>query len=103
MCILMMVAPARSWAWGCVGHQVVAYIAYQNLNSSAASQVDDLLSDAKYGSFQRFCGFTGLGKIEYFATWADDARTDANAGWHFWDIPLGLRLPRFRSFAIRDV
>jgi hypothetical protein len=87
-------------AWGCVGHQVVAYIASQNLNSAAAAKVTDLLSDAAYGDFKRYCAPTGLGKIETFATWADDARTDANAGWHFWDIPLAettAAMPAFCS------
>jgi hypothetical protein len=87
--VLMFALPAKSWAWGCVGHQVVAYIASQNLNPVAAAKVKDLLSNATYG-FPRFCSPTTLGNIEKFATWADDARTDANAGWHFWDIPLAL-------------
>src|ERR1700722_12891159 len=93
-----IVSPARMWAWGCVGHQVVAYIASENLNPTAAAQVSDLLSDAQYGNFKRFCASTDLGKIEYFATWADDARTDPNAGWHFWDIPLSTNkasIPQF--------
>ncbi|HTU48550.1 MAG TPA: S1/P1 nuclease [Bryobacteraceae bacterium] len=86
------------YAWGCVGHQVVAYIASQNLNASAAAQVNQLLADAQYGSFKRFCDVTNLGKIEYFATWADDARTDANAGWHFWDIPLAVKTASIPQF-----
>lgn len=95
---LPVAAPARMYAWGCVGHQVVAYIASQNLNASAAAQVNQLLADAQYGSFKRFCDVTNLGKIEYFATWADDARTDANAGWHFWDIPLAVKTASIPQF-----
>jgi hypothetical protein len=103
-CILLVVfsltlsIPSNAYGWGCVGHQVVAYIASQNLSSKASLQVDDLLSDANYGDIKRFCSATELGQIEYFATWADDARTDANAGWHFWDIPLANKtasLPEF--------
>jgi hypothetical protein len=26
--------------------------------------------------------------MEFYATWADDSRTDTNGAWHFWDIPL---------------
>ncbi len=88
--LLSVLLPAKCWAWGCVGHQVVAYIASQNLNPAAAAKVADLLSDAPYGAYKRFCSPTTLGNIEKFATWADDARTDANAGWHFWDIPLAV-------------
>jgi hypothetical protein len=88
---LPMLAAPKCWGWGCVGHQVVAYIAAANLNTAAAAKVTDLLSDAEYGNFKRFCSPTGLGKIETFATWADDARTDANAAWHFWDVPLAVK------------
>jgi hypothetical protein len=87
---LSIFAAPKSWAWGCVGHQVVAYIASQNLNDAAAAKVADLLSDAAYGNF-RACSTTTLGNIETFSTWADDTRTDANAGWHFWDIPLAVK------------
>lgn len=96
-CVPFLSPPA--WAWGCVGHQVAAYIASENLNPTAASQVADLLGDADY-SVKRFCAPTSLGKIEYFATWADDARTAENAGWHFWDIPLSTNtasIPQYCS------
>lgn len=79
--------PARCWAWGCTGHQVVAYIAAENLNPAAAAKVKDLLSNAPY-TVHRSCKDPQMDKIEYFATWADDARTTKNEGWHFWDIPL---------------
>jgi hypothetical protein len=95
---LSLLIPSTSWGWGCVGHQVVAYLAAQNLNPAAAAKVADLLSDAVYGDFQRFCSPTNLGKIEYFATWADDARNDTNAGWHFWDIPLAAETASMPSF-----
>ena len=90
--------PARNWPWGCTGHQVVAYIAAQNLNTTATAKVADLLSDVTYGDLKRFCAPTKLGNIEFYATWADDSRTDSNAGWHFWDIPLADKtavLPAF--------
>jgi hypothetical protein len=44
-------------AWGCVGHQVVAYIANGNLSVNAAAQLADLLKDADY-SVKRFCAAT---------------------------------------------
>jgi hypothetical protein len=91
---LTIAVPARGFAWGCVGHQTVAYIASKNLNPVAAAKVTALLSDAQSQythGMRRFCAPTKLGNLEYFATWADDARTEGangNAGWHFWDIPL---------------
>lgn len=95
---LPVLLPAKSWAWGCTGHQVVAYIAAKNINLTATAQVTDLLSDVTYGDFQRFCAATKLGNLEFYATWADDARDASNAAWHFWDIPLAnstAALPKF--------
>jgi nuclease S1 len=97
LCVAILI-PSTSWGWGCVGHQVVAYIASQNLNAAAAAKVADLLSDAEYGDFQRFCAPTKLGNMEFFATWADDARNDSNAGWHFWDIPLAIHSASMPSY-----
>ena len=96
--VLFALVPAKSWAWGCTGHQVVAYIAAQNLNATATAKVTDLLSDVTYGDFKRFCAVTKLGSMEFYATWPDDSRTDANAGWHFWDVPLADKtaaMPKF--------
>lgn len=83
------------FAWGCQGHQIVAYIAEHNLNKAATKNVRDLLSDAQ-GQYvdsrgeeiKRWCSDTELGPIEYFSTWADDIRSPENADWHFWDVPL---------------
>ena len=97
--LLSVLVPAKSWAWGCTGHQVVAYIAAENLNPTATAKVADLLSDVTYGDFKRYCAPTKLGNIEFYATWADDARTDANAGWHFWTFLWPTRPPPCRSSA----
>ncbi len=87
--LLPLLAPTAGWAWGCTGHEVVAYIAAQNLNPKAAKQVAGLLKNAKYAKgVIRYCAATDLGKMEYFSTWADDTRTTTTASWHFWDIPL---------------
>jgi hypothetical protein len=96
--LLPFMLPIRSWAWGCTGHQVVAYIAAQNLNPTATAKVADLLSDVTYGDFKRYCAPTKLGNIEFYATWADDSRTDANAAWHFWDIPLADKTAAMPAF-----
>jgi hypothetical protein len=96
--ILPFITPAKSWAWGCTGHQVVAYIAAQNLNPTATEKVADLLSDVTYGDFKRYCAPTKLGNMEFYATWADDSRTDANGAWHFWDIPLADKTAAMPAF-----
>ena len=96
--LLPFMLPAKIWAWGCTGHQVVAYIASQNLNPTATAKVADLLSDVTYGDFRRYCAATKLGNMEFYATWADDARDDSNAAWHFWDIPLADKTGKMPAF-----
>jgi len=95
--ILSVVCAPRAWAWGCTGHEVVALIALQNLQSldathgtNVAQQVETLLATQSHAYAGRYCSDPGLDPIAYFATWADDHRTTdpSTAPWHFWDIPL---------------
>jgi hypothetical protein len=93
--VLSSLCTHRAWAWGCQGHQIVAYIASHNLNANATKNVAALLSNAqtqymddRQQEIKRWCAATELGDMEYFATWADDVRDAQNGDWHFWDIPL---------------
>jgi hypothetical protein len=61
---LALVGSQPAWAWGCVGHQVVAYIASENLSDNAASQVAGLLQDADC-PVKRFCSATNLDRQLY--------------------------------------
>jgi hypothetical protein len=79
-------------AWGCKGHQTVAYLAEKHLTPEARQMVDALLSNSPIDpQLKRFCGNVGLDAMADSATWADDYRSlHAETGpWHFIDIPLG--------------
>jgi len=73
LCLLVLTISVS--AYDAVGHRIIADIAYQNLTEKARTQVDKVLG--KHG-------------IIYFATWADDVRSDANYEysykWHFQDL-----------------
>jgi len=77
--------------WGCKGHQIVALIAENHLNSPARTIALQILAaspiDPKLPSY---CGAT-TDPLADASTWADDvrqARPDT-ASWHFIDIPRG--------------
>jgi len=78
-------------AWGCKGHQTVAYLAEKHLSVEAQKMVDTLLlANPIEPSLKRFCDNTGLDEMANSATWADDYRSvdKSTEGWHFIDIPL---------------
>ncbi|OGT21087.1 MAG: hypothetical protein A3C55_02760 [Gammaproteobacteria bacterium RIFCSPHIGHO2_02_FULL_42_13] len=71
--------PLILFAWGALGHQLVAQIAYEHLTGSAASRVnqlaDNLMKDNK-----------GAADFIKIATWPDDIRSNdvtAFNGWHY--------------------
>lgn len=79
-------------AWGCKGHQTVAYLAEKHMTPEARQMVDTLLRDNPIDpQMKRYCGNVGLDAMADSATWADDYRsTHSETGpWHFVDIPLG--------------
>ena len=88
----VLLAPARLFAWGCEGHQVVAYIAERELNPTALGNVNALLTDFPIDpTLHRFCGasFAAASPMGDAATWADDVRDSrGNGEWHFVDVPL---------------
>lgn len=65
-------------AWGPVGHAIVADIAQQHLDPTAAAQVQALLR------------LEGLSRLDDIASWADNTRKEhpRTGGWHYVDIPL---------------
>ena len=78
-------------AWGCKGHQTVAYIAERHMSPEAKQFVQELLKqnpiDPKY---KRYCGNTATDPIVDASTLPDDTRpTLKNGAWHYIDIPLG--------------
>ena len=79
-------------AWGCRGHQTVAFLAEKHLTPQAKQAWQALLTDNPIDpSLKRFCGNAVTDVFADAATWADDERTRVpkTAPWHFIDIPLG--------------
>ncbi len=88
--VLFAGVPATQ-AWGCKGHQTIAYLAEKHLSPDARKMVETLLSGIPIDpSLKRFCDHAGLDDLANSATWADDYRDKdkSTAPWHFIDIPL---------------
>jgi hypothetical protein len=96
MCVLGIVClftnAQAAKAWGCRGHQTVAYLAEKHLTPEAKQMFQNLLTDNPIDpTLKRYCGNAVTDVFADAATWADDERTKApkTAPWHFIDIPLG--------------
>jgi hypothetical protein len=90
--IIFMACVPNVHAWGCKGHQTVAYVAEKHLTPKARQMVDTLLGDNPIDpQLKRYCGNVGLDAMADAATWADDYRSlhSETGPWHFIDIPLG--------------
>jgi hypothetical protein len=93
-------APAAQ-AWGCKGHQTVAYLAEKHLTPAAQQMVQSLLNDNPIDpALKRWCNSAGLDEMANSATWADDYRDkDKSTGdWHFIDIPLDAKQGQVQPF-----
>ncbi|HWE86379.1 MAG TPA: S1/P1 nuclease [Terracidiphilus sp.] len=95
--ILVSSHAAPAWAWGCSGHEVVALIAHQELQAldkkhrtHVLPEVERLLALQDHNYPHRYCGDLKLDAMAFWATWADDHRSqDPKTGpWHYWNIPL---------------
>jgi hypothetical protein len=89
---LIVVEPARLWAWGKEGHIIVAAIAQQHLTPAAQQGVQRLLGSAHMYD-------------DDIANWADMIRPSRRetAPWHFIDIPISSNaLDMSRDCANRD-
>ena len=73
--ILVLCWPLQACGWGVDGHRIVAEIAEQQLQPRTAAEVQRLLSLET--------GAT-LGSV---ASWADRVRTEADARWHYVNLP----------------
>jgi len=77
---LVVCAAPMVWAWGPMGHRIVAEIAYHYLSPEACADVDEVL---------------GTHGMVYWATWPDELKSDkqiypTSFDWHFQDLPVGL-------------
>ncbi len=80
LCISLFCCSTLSlFAWGAVGHRIVAQVAYENLDCSARKKVDKLL---------------GTRGIVYTSSWADEIKSDTiypqSYGWHFQNLRSGM-------------
>jgi hypothetical protein len=73
----LMALPAL--AWGPEGHRIIAEVAYHYMTKKAVKQVDKVL---------------GTHGAVYWATWADEIRSDTiyptSFDWHFQDLEAGM-------------
>lgn len=84
--------PAR--AWGCEGHQIVAYIAEAHLNLRARAAALKILTASPIDpKLSRYCQPRSADPFADASTWADDIRSvrPETAPWHFIDIPRAAR------------
>jgi hypothetical protein len=91
--------PAR--AWGCQGHQIIAYIAEANLNRPARAKALKILAASPIDPhLSRYCQPRGTDPFADASTWADDIRNvrPETAAWHFIDIPRGAQRGSLEPF-----
>jgi hypothetical protein len=76
--ILVALSSAQAMAWGSEGHRVIAEIAEQYLEPTAARQARDLLA------------IENATTLSSVSTWADQIRPQrrATGPWHYVDIPI---------------
>jgi hypothetical protein len=80
-------------AWGCEGHQIVAYIAEAHLNPRARAAALKILAASRIDpQLSRYCQPRSADPFADASTWADDFRTQhpETGPWHFIDIPRGV-------------
>ncbi len=95
---------SHAWAWGDMGHEVIANIAYSRLTASTQAKVDKILAaDSSKLTAPDFASR---------ATWADKYRDadrnssklqyNATRAWHFADVELDLASPSSNTLADLD-
>jgi hypothetical protein len=90
--LFLLLFPARAWAWGPEGHEIIARIAGQSLTPSARLHLAQLL------------GGDPLPLMVLEANWADEIRSDRpeTAAWHFVNIEIGSKGYNRRRDCARD-
>lgn len=88
---LMLWNASSAHAWGCKGHQTVAYIAEKHLTPEAKQMVEKLLANNPIDpKLKRWCGNATSDLMVDASTWPDDVRNERNNGpWHYIDIQRG--------------
>jgi hypothetical protein len=89
--ITFSLSPTALFAWGCKGHQTIAFIAEKTLTPEAKKFVEKLLRENPIDpQLTPFCG-PQLDLLVAASTWPDDIRRQrTNTGpWHYINIPRG--------------
>lgn len=88
--VLPVLFPGFAWGWGCTGHEVIALVALKRLDPGTRGKLDRALAKVERHYPDRYCSDIQLPAVAYFATWADDYRSEhkETGPWHYWDIPL---------------
>jgi hypothetical protein len=91
-------------AWGCKGHQTVAFIAEKHLTPEARQWVQKLLSENPIDpKLNRYCGGAMHDAMADASTWADDVRGQRKNGpWHYIDIPRGSQRGPLEPFCGKE-
>lgn len=91
MIALACAACPSARAWGCKGHQTIAFIAEAHLSPRARAMALKILAAHPIDpSLSRWCHPRSTDPFADASTWADDIRSlrPDTARWHFVDIPL---------------
>ncbi len=89
--LLLAICPS-AYAWGCEGHQIVAYIAEAHLDPHARGEALKILAASPIDpTLSRYCQPVSKDPFADASTWADDYRSQypETGPWHFIDIPRG--------------
>ena len=74
--VLLLALPTPAWAWGRLGHRVIAKLAERHLSDRAKAEIKALLEPGE--------------SLADCSTWADEHRRELpkTAPWHYVDVPL---------------
>ena len=74
--VLLLALPSPAWAWGRLGHRVIAKLAERHLSDRAKAEIKALLEPGE--------------SLADCSTWADEnrGRLRYTAPWHYVDVPL---------------
>jgi hypothetical protein len=74
--VVVILSAAPAWAWGQVGHRVIARLAERHLTDRAKAEIKALLEPGE--------------SLADCSTWADEIRGKmrGTSSWHYVDVPL---------------
>lgn len=89
LCIIGLIIPQITFAWGMTGHRVIGKLAEMNISQKAKNHINKVLDNTS---------------IAMVANWGDFIKSDSalayTAVWHYKDIPSGLSREEFDKQAL---